>query len=166
MVDTETDRHGLRLFPISDSYVREVQTVSNSFAPEFGQTGGDIFNVVTSSGTNSVHGMAQYIRRSIDASARPILLSPTAATPQLRLEDYVGNIGGPVINDKLFWYAGYEPLVRGLPSPTTITPANASAIGIAPDLLAPGPGLEHAQFVDIRSDYTISPKHTAFLRYN
>lgn len=38
MVDTESDQYGLRLFAISDSYVREVQTVSNSFAPEFGRT--------------------------------------------------------------------------------------------------------------------------------
>ena len=52
MVDTETDRYGLRLFPISDIYVREVQTVSNSFAPEFGNTAGNIFNVITNSGTN------------------------------------------------------------------------------------------------------------------
>src|SRR5205085_11121179 len=34
MVDSQQDRHGLRLFPISDTYVREVQTVSNSYAPE------------------------------------------------------------------------------------------------------------------------------------
>ena len=56
MVDTESDRYGLRLFPISDIYVREVQTVSNSFAPEFGNTAGNIFNVITNSGTNSPHG--------------------------------------------------------------------------------------------------------------
>jgi hypothetical protein len=42
MVDTESDRYGLRLFPISDIYVREVQTVSNSYAPEFGMTAGNI----------------------------------------------------------------------------------------------------------------------------
>lgn len=38
MVDTETDRYGLRLFAISDSYVQEIDTISNSFAPEFGNT--------------------------------------------------------------------------------------------------------------------------------
>ena len=37
MPDTESDQYGLRLFAISESYVREVQTVSNSFAPEFGR---------------------------------------------------------------------------------------------------------------------------------
>jgi len=61
MVDTETDRYGLRLFPISDIYVREVQTVSNSFAPEFGNTAGNIFNVITNSGTNVPHGEFSYI---------------------------------------------------------------------------------------------------------
>ena len=40
MPDTESDQYGLRLFAISDSYVREIQTVSNSFAPEFGRTTG------------------------------------------------------------------------------------------------------------------------------
>ncbi len=55
MVNTESDRYGLRLFPISDIYVREVQTVSNSFAPEFGGTSGNIFNVITNSGSNAPH---------------------------------------------------------------------------------------------------------------
>src|SRR5690348_16984548 len=52
MVDTESDRYGLRLFPISDIYVREIQTVSNSYAPDFGSTPGDIFDVITNSGAN------------------------------------------------------------------------------------------------------------------
>src|ERR1051326_8610080 len=64
MVDSQTDRHGLRLFPISDTYVKEVQTVANSFAPEFGATSGNIYNVITNSGTNTFHGMFNWIRRS------------------------------------------------------------------------------------------------------
>ena len=63
MVNTESDRYGLRLFPISDIYVREVQTVSNSFAPEFGGTAGNIFNVITNSGSNQPH--AELDRKSV-----------------------------------------------------------------------------------------------------
>ena len=37
MVDTESDRYGLRLFAISDSYADSVQTISNAFTPEFRQ---------------------------------------------------------------------------------------------------------------------------------
>src|SRR5213082_454980 len=166
MVDTQTDRHGLRLFPISDSYVREVQTVSNSFAPEFGQTAGNIFNVVTNSGTNQLHGTFHYIHRWIDATARPLLLSPTAPKPELKLNDYVGNAGGPLIKEKAFWFASYEHLERGQPQPTTITVANASAIGLAPAVLVAGPGLLHGQFFDLRGDWIINNKHSAFLRYN
>src|ERR1700723_852651 len=88
MVDTESDRYGLRLFPISDVYVREVQTVANSFAPEFGNTTGDIFNVISNSGTNDIHGLFQWIRRSVDSSARTLLLLPSAVKPNLELSDY------------------------------------------------------------------------------
>ena len=83
MVDTETDRYGLRLFPISDIYVREVQTVSNSFAPEFGDTAGDIYNVITNSGTNTPHGEFYYIGRPTALAARPMLTPPSSPKPDL-----------------------------------------------------------------------------------
>ncbi len=56
MVNTQSDRIGLRLFPIGNIFVKEVQTVSNSFAPEFGETSGNVYNVISNSGTNSYHG--------------------------------------------------------------------------------------------------------------
>src|SRR5438105_13033613 len=85
MVDTESDRYGLRLFPISSVYVSEVQTVSNSFAPEFGGTTGNIYNVITGSGTNDLHGMFQWIRGPVDTTARPILLSSTLRSEERRV---------------------------------------------------------------------------------
>src|SRR5438477_11606243 len=102
MVDTQTDRYGLRLFPISETYVKEVETVANSFAPEFGSTSGNIYNVITNSGSNIFHGIFTWIRRSVDATARPILLSPTAKKPELKLQDFATNAGAPIIKDKLF----------------------------------------------------------------
>src|SRR4051812_419749 len=166
MVDTQADRHGLRLFPISQTFVREVQTVPNSYAPEFGNTTGNIYNVITNSGTNDIHGAFNYLHRWVDATARPILLSPTAAKPELRLNDYAANVGGPAIKDKLFWFGAYEHLTRGNPTPVTITPANAATLGIDPSLLQAGPGLLHGQFLDARVDWVINSKNTAFLRYN
>ncbi|HEV2447759.1 MAG TPA: carboxypeptidase-like regulatory domain-containing protein, partial [Candidatus Sulfopaludibacter sp.] len=131
MVNTESDRYGLRLFPISDVYVREVQTVSNSFAPEFGGTAGDIFNVITNSGTNQLHGEFYFIGRPTDASARTILLASNKQPASIDLHDYAGNFGGAIIKDKLFIFGGYEHLMRGLPSPNTINPNSAAQIGIA-----------------------------------
>jgi len=164
MVDTQSDRHGLRLFPISDTYVREVQTVANSFAPEFGGTTGNIFNVITNSGTNALHGQFQFIHRWLDATAEPMLTSKTAPKPVLT--DYGVSAGAPVVKDKLFWFAGYEHLVRGVPSAITITPADAAALGIASSQLGASPGKLHAQFFNIRGDWNISNRHQFFLRYN
>ena len=166
MVDTESDRYGLRLFPISDIYVREVQTVSNSFAPEFGNTAGDIYNVITNSGSNAPHGEFYYIGRPTALSARPMLLALSSPKPDLTLNDYAANGSGPVIKDKLFVFAGYEHLVRGLPAPNTIAPSDAAAIGLPASLLAVAPSVQHAQFFNVRVDWTVNSKNQVFLRYN
>ena len=166
MVDTESDRTGLRLFPISDVYVREIQTVSNSFAPEFGQTGGIIYNAISNSGANQFHGELYFIGRPVALNARPILLSSSLKKPNLTLNDFALNSGGPVIKDRVFFFAGYEHLTRGLPQPDSISSANAAAIGLSPSLLQIAPSIQHAQFVNIRFDWTISNKHQFFVRYN
>ena len=121
MVDTESDQYGLRLFAISDSYVREVQTVSNSFAPEFGRTTGDIYNAITNSGTNQFHGEFYFIGRPPGWSANPILLAANQTNPGIDLHDYSMNAGGPIKKDKVFVFGAYEHLLRGTPQPVTIT---------------------------------------------
>ncbi|MGC2659119.1 MAG: carboxypeptidase-like regulatory domain-containing protein, partial [Bryobacteraceae bacterium] len=163
-VDTESDRYGLRLFAIADSYVSEVQTVSNSFSPEFGKTAGDIYNVISGSGTNDFHGEVQFIGRPLDLVARPILAGPTTLKPVAN--DFLANSGGRIIKDKLFFFASYEHVKRSVPSPITITPANATALAIPANLLANPAAVEHAQWIDLRLDYQITEKHHFFVRYN
>ena len=166
MVDTETDRYGLRLFAISDVYVREVQTVSNSFAPEFGQTAGDIFNVISNSGTNQLHGEFYFIGRPPDAVARTILLAANRPNPSIDLHDYAFNVGGPIKKDKLFVFGAYEHLLRGTPTPVTIDPNAATQIGIPESQLATSPTVQHVQFLDLRVDWNINNKNQAFFRYD
>ncbi len=163
-VDTETDRYGLRLFAIADSYVSEVQTVSNSFAPEFGKIAGNIFNVITGSGTNSFHGDVTYIGRPLDLVARPILATSTTLLPIAN--DFAAHAGGAIIKDKLFYFASYEHVTRSVPQPITINPASAAQIGIPSSLLTNPPAVEHAHWVDARIDWAITDKHQFFIRYN
>ena len=61
--NTESDRAGIRLIPISDLYVAEVEQVSNGFATEFGNTVGTVFNTITKSGANDFHGEGAYLFR-------------------------------------------------------------------------------------------------------
>ena len=163
-VDTETDRYGLRLFAIANSYVREVQTVSNSFAPEFGRIAGDVYNVITESGSNDWHGEVQFTGRPLDAVARPILA--TSTTPIPAANNFSASSGGRIIKDRLFYFASYEHIKRATPTPTTITPSNAALIGIPSNLLATAQTVQHAQWVDLRLDWSITEKHQFFIRYN
>ncbi|WP_084080991.1 TonB-dependent receptor [Edaphobacter aggregans] len=166
MVNTQSDRIGLRLFPIGDIFVKEVQTVSNSFSPEFGWTSGDVYNVISNNGTNSFHGLFQWIRRWQDATAYPFFSNKSQPKPNLELEDYSANAGGRIIKDKLFFFGSYEHVVRGQPAPVTITPANIAALGLPPDQVAPAPGLLHGTFVLGRGDWNINSKNSLFIRYN
>jgi hypothetical protein len=169
MVDTESDRYGLRLFPISSVYVSEVQTVSNSLAPEFGGTTGNIYNVITGSGTNNIHGMFQWIRGPVDTTARPILLGPTKPKPNLLLNSYGMNAGGPIKKDKLFIFGAYEHLYRGLPVPTAVSATNQTNLenaGVPASQFGTAPAVQHAQFLDVRGDWDINEKNRVFVRVN
>ncbi len=165
MVDTESDQYGLRLFAISDSYVREVQAVSNSFAPEFGRTSGDIYNAITNSGSNDFHGEFYFIGRP-PGSARTILLASNQPNTNIDLHDFAANAGGRIKKDKLFIFGAYEHLLRGTPTPVTITPANAAAIGLPGTQLATAATVQHVQFLDVRVDWNINSKNQFFARYN
>ena len=80
--NTEKDRAGLRLLPMSEVMIQEVKVVTTGFAPEFGQTMGMVYNAVTPSGTNKFKGEAGYLFRRNSFSAFPFFFgcgSTTAA---------------------------------------------------------------------------------------
>jgi hypothetical protein len=166
MVNTQSDRIGLRLFPISDIFVKEVQTVSNSFSPEFGWTSGNVYNVISNNGTNSFHGLFQWIRRWQDATAYPFFSNKSLPKPNLQLQSFSTNAGGRIIKDKLFFFGSYEHVVRGQPAPVTITAANVAALGLTPDQVGATPGMLHGNFVLGRGDWNINKRNSLFVRYN
>ena len=175
MVDTETDRYGLRLFAVSDSYTDTVQTISNAFTPEFGNTAGVIYNIITPAGTNHLHGAVQYIWRPKAASSCPMLQNCTPGAPgykpkpDLHVDDYVARAGGPVLKDRLFFFGAYEKLKRANPQANTVTGVNQSALvalGVPLADFNTAPQVQRAQWVDVRGDMIINRKNTAFLRYN
>ena len=57
--DTQKDRAGLRLMPISEVMVSEVKVITSGYAPEFGQTTGIVYNAITPSGTNNYKASGQ-----------------------------------------------------------------------------------------------------------
>lgn len=175
MVDTESDRYGLRLFAISDSYTDTVNTISNAFSPEFGNTAGVIFNVITPAGTNNLHGALQYIWRPKAASSCPMLqnCTPGAANyrpkPDLHVDDYVARAGTPILKDRLFFFGAYEKLKRANPQANTVTARNQAqlvALGVPASDFTTAPQVQRAQWVDARLDFNLNSKNNGFVRYN
>ncbi|MFN7929655.1 MAG: TonB-dependent receptor [Blastocatellia bacterium] len=170
--NTQTDRAGIRLMPISELFVSEVQLVTNGFAPEFGNTPGLIMNAVTPSGTNQYHGSASYRMRRTEFAARPFFFSGVNKPPAI-LDNYNGAIGGPLVRDKWHFYTGYEHVKRelgGEPARAlTITEANKTALIAAgvPASAFPAniPTSQNVTFFIARTDLQIGEGNRLLGRY-
>jgi hypothetical protein len=91
--------------------VKEFQITASGANAEFGRSAGGIINVVTKSGTNAIHGSGfEYFRTE----------SLTAATSDgkplqdFRRNQFGGSFGGPLMKDKLFFFAAGEGIRENL----------------------------------------------------
>jgi hypothetical protein len=164
--NTQGDRAGIRLMPVSNTFIGEVQQVSNGFAPEFGNTVGTVFNSLTKSGANNLYGEAAYLFRRTAFNTHPPLLAAHRPKPDLTVNNFFGNAGGRVIRDKLFFFGGYESLARAMPTVITAVPAAVSAIGLPARSLDAAPFSQDAQFAMGRGDWHVNSRNTVFFRYN
>ncbi len=178
--NTEKDRAGLRLLPMSEVMIQEVKVITTGFAPEFGQTMGMVFNAVTPSGTNAFHGQASYLFRRDSFSAFPFFfgcgsttvaancppVKPDAVKPATKVDTYTADVGGPILKNKLFFYGGYERTRRDLSSGSliTVSPDVIAAVGLAPQPSA-APNVQTAQFIIGKGDYQVNSNHRMTLRW-
>ncbi len=127
--------------PISMDAIAAVQiNVSNFDVTQKGYTGANI-NAVTKSGTNELKGSLYYVFRNQDmAGERFNRTNGTFAAPAPFKDSTLGfTIGGPIIKDKLFFFAGYEELeskpIRNAPSFGPVGSALTN-VGITPEQIA------------------------------
>ncbi|MBN9657056.1 MAG: TonB-dependent receptor [Acidobacteria bacterium] len=164
--NVQSDRAGIRLLPISQTWVQEVQAVSNGFAPEFGNTVGTVFNTVTRSGTNALHGESGYLFRRTPMSARPALLPDSAPTPEVNVDSFFGNAGGRIVRDRLFFFAGAEHVKRDLPAPVTVPADTLSLLGLPQSFGNAIPFSQNVTFFLGKLDWQISNANRLSVRYN
>ena len=93
--------------PALDS-IEAVDVVTNSFDAEQGLAGGAAINVSIKSGTNGLHGSAFEYHNDNRIKARPFFLPSNQNKPKLVYNQFGGTIGGPLVRDKLFYFASYE----------------------------------------------------------
>ena len=165
--NTEKDRAGLRLLPISEVLVREVKVVTNGFAPEFGQTTGMVYNAITQSGTNKYSGSASYRFKRNSMSTAPFFLT-APIKPDTKADDVTAAIGGPLKKDKAFFFGAYEYVNRSLVTGgqiISVKPADATALGITLPASGVIPANQKVPFAFGKVDYQVAPSTLVTGRY-
>ncbi len=96
-------------------FVQEIEIKTGAYGAEYGKATGGIFNVITKSGTNEFHGdifgyfTTQSLVREVKATAIPFV----GAAPNGFSEIDAGfDIGGPIVKDKLWFFAAFNPQIR------------------------------------------------------
>jgi len=171
--NTQGDRGSIRFMIISETYVSEIQLVTNGFAAEFGNTPGMIMNVVTPSGTNKISGAVSYRLRRPPFYSRPFFY-PAADLPDNQADNFTAAIGAPIIKDRWHFYFGYEYQHRDDKAAAmrlvTITPTNRTqlvAAGLSPEIFpAAIPSLEKGAFYIFRTDFQLNKSHRLTARFN
>ena len=116
--------------PISIDAVEEIQVnVAPYNVKDAGFTGASI-NAVTRSGTNNFHGSAFYNNRNqhlVGTKAGPDGKTPVTIL-DFDVKQFGASLGGPIIKNKLFFFANYENEKRKDPA-TSFVPDNGSNTG-------------------------------------
>lgn len=90
---------------LAQEAVQEFQVMANSYSAEFGRSASGAINILTKSGGNQVRGSGFYFRRD-DAFDKPNYFAETV--PPFKIEQYGATVGGPVRENKLFYFASWE----------------------------------------------------------
>lgn len=140
--------------PVSVESVREFEVLTANYSAEFGRAGGAQVRAISKAGTNAFHGSSfEYFYDNERLQSRATELQNRRCTP----EEYTGlsptppggcfakfrtnlfgvTAGGPVVRDRLFFFAMFEDNIRRgenstagtVPLPTERTVATGSAEG-------------------------------------
>ncbi len=158
---------------MSETYVSEVQLVTNGFAAEFGNTPGLIMNVVTPSGTNRFSGSVSYRFRRAEFYSRPFFF-PATELPDNKADNYTAAVGGPILRDRWHFYAGFESQYRDDKAVAarllTIRPEDRLrliAAGLSASIFpAAIPALEKGTFYILRTDLQLNNRNRFSARFN
>ncbi len=82
--------------------IQTVDVSTSNYTAEFGRAGGAVTNVILKSGTNAFHGAAYEFNRISALAAKPFF--QTLAKAPSTYNYYGGNVGGPIIRNKLFFF--------------------------------------------------------------
>ena len=136
----QTQRAWVRLAIPLDA-IAEFRVDSLMATAEEGATGGAQLDVTSPSGTNRFHGrLFEYLRNDVFDAPEPAWASNGESQQPLRLNQFGGSLGGPIVRDKTFFFLASEayrqvwgyPVSGDVPSAALIAtvPSSSPVYGI------------------------------------
>ncbi|MGQ0503883.1 MAG: TonB-dependent receptor domain-containing protein [Myxococcaceae bacterium] len=100
--------------PLSVSFIQEVNVVTGGYLPEYGRSTGGVMNAVTKSGSNEFHGSiwGNWAPGLLQATPAPVRQEGTVISARgmpWNEGDFGLDLGGPIIKDRVWFYAGVAP---------------------------------------------------------
>lgn len=127
-------------FTFSQAAIKEFQVIRTQYDAEYGRGVGATVNAITKSGTNDIDGEAFYfLRKDAWASSRPGTIGGLIVTDSFRSRESSQPgfaVGGPVVRDKIFFFANFDGQHQKLPiaisgTSNMLTSANFLALSAA-----------------------------------
>jgi hypothetical protein len=133
--------------PFPDA-LQEFKVETSALPPQYGVHSAATVNAVTKSGTNSFHGDLFDFIRNGDFNARSFFAS---SRDTLKQNQWGGTIGGPVLKNRLFFFAGYQQRDTRSDPPASIAYVPTPA-AIAGDFTAlAGPQCNNGRTINLAS---------------
>jgi hypothetical protein len=133
--DNTDDAVGGIVQQVSMDSIQEFEVVTSRIKAEYARAGGGAITMVTKSGTNQFHGSVfDFFRdKSLNAETEPEKLAGQGKAPFQR-HQFGGTIGGPIVQDKAFFFATFERVQEDFNSILAIDPESQALFD--PNLIA------------------------------
>lgn len=94
---------------VSVDSIAEFRVLAGTFSAETGRASGGAVNIITKSGTNNFHGTLFHYLRNDNLDAR---VPNSISRDPLVQNQFGGNLGGPILHNRLFFFGSFERASR------------------------------------------------------
>lgn len=95
------------VFPAPDA-LQEFDIQTSNFTAQYGRSSGGLINAATRAGTNTFHGGVFEFLRNTVLDTHNYFDVPGEAKPSLKLNQFGGYLGGPILKNRTFFFGYYQ----------------------------------------------------------
>jgi hypothetical protein len=162
-LSNSVNKSGEQRHDIPEAAIREFAVHTTQLPAQYGQRVGGVVNIVTKSGTNTLHGEAFEFFRNQKMNRNDIFtqaqIDAGRADPRYKRSQFGAALGGPIVKNKLHYFATFERTREHsfftVPAPVQFYPSLAGSYE--------GGSFSNISFV--RGDYQMNSKQNLFYRY-